>query len=109
MAVIPLIRRSKALLISHLNKLVYRENFIYEENIQRMEDVLNEIINKVKENVDVNDIKYEGISEFADSSIKYKLRVWCRIENKFQIKRVKMELDERNIQIPYNQLDVHTK
>ena len=86
----------------------------YEENIQRMEDVLNEIINKVKENVNVNDIKYEGISEFADSSIKYKLRVWCRIENKFQIKRailriVKMELDERNIQIPYNQLDVHTK
>ena len=79
-----------------------------------MEDVLNEIINKVKENVDVNDIKYEGISEFADSSIKYKLRVWCRIENKFQIKRailriVKMELDEKNIQIPYNQLDVHTK
>lgn len=86
----------------------------YEENIQKMEEVLNEIINKVKENVDVNDIKYEGISEFADSAIKYKLRVWCKIENKFRVQRailriVKIELDEKNIQIPYNQLDVHTK
>lgn len=86
----------------------------YEENIQKMEEVLNEIINKVKENVDVNDIKYEGISEFADSAIKYKLRIWCKIENKFQVQRailriIKIELDEKNIQIPYNQLDVHTK
>ena len=48
------------------------------------------------------------------SAIKYKLRVWCKIENKFQVQRailriVKIELDEKNIQIPYNQLDVHTK
>ena len=86
----------------------------YEENIQKMEGVLNEIINKVKENVDVDNIKYEGVSEFSDSAIKYKLRVWCKIENKFQVQRailriVKIELDEKNIQIPYNQLDVHTK
>lgn len=86
----------------------------YEEDIQKIEEILNEIVDKVKENIDVNNIKYEGISEFADSSIKYKLRVWCKIENKFKIKReilriIKLKLDENKIQIPYNQLDVHTK
>ncbi len=52
------------------------------------------------------------ITEFADSAVKYQLRVWCKTEDYWDVKftiteRIKQVFDERNIQIPFPQMDVH--
>lgn len=86
----------------------------YEENALEMEKILKEIIDTVKINEKIKEIKYVGINEFADSAIYYKLRVWSSAETKPQIKRdilkvIKLKLDEHKVDIPYTQIDVHTK
>lgn len=86
----------------------------YEEKIEKVEKLLDYIIEKNKKNSKVIDMKYIGIDEFGNSAIKYKLRVWCMPEEKPQLKRdiqrqIKITLDENNIVIPFNQLDVYIK
>lgn len=86
----------------------------YEENALEMEKVLKEIIDTVKINEKIKEMKYVGINEFEDSAIYYKLRVWCSAEQKPQIKRdiqkiIKLKLDEHKIDIPYTQIDIHSK
>lgn len=86
----------------------------YEENALEMEKVLKEIIDTVKINEKIKEMKYVGINDFADSAIYYKLRVWCSAEQKPQIKRdiqkiIKLKLDEHKIDIPYTQIDIHSK
>lgn len=54
------------------------------------------------------------ISELADSSIKYQIKVYCNPIDKIQIRRdslrcVLLGLDKHNISVPYNQIDVHQK
>ena len=57
--------------------------------------------------------EYKGTQAFADSAVIYKLRFFCSPENKPQLNRdahriIQDGLEEANIQIPYNQLDIHT-
>lgn len=52
------------------------------------------------------------ITSFDDSAVKYQLRVWCITENYWDVKfalteKIKETFDERNIQIPFPQMDVH--
>ena len=54
------------------------------------------------------------IQEFADSSIKYKLRMHANPEMIPQLKRdirviIKKEFDKHNIEIPFMQVDIHSK
>lgn len=86
----------------------------YEENALEMEKIIKEIIETAEINTKIKEIKYVGINEFADSAIYYKLRVWCNAEIKPQIKRdiqkiIKLKLDEHKIDIPYTQIDIHSK
>ncbi len=102
----------KALRIS--NQLDIDIPIPYEENIAKVEEVLDDIIELVSKNEKIEDIKYVGINQFGDSAIFYKLRLWCEPEAKPQIKRdvltiIKLKLDENNITIPYTQIDIHSK
>ena len=86
----------------------------YEENLEKAENTLNIVTKRAKENKKIHDIQYVGINEFADSSIKYKLRIWCEPEEKFGIKRYVNRLiietfNENNITIPYTQIDIHSE
>lgn len=52
------------------------------------------------------------ITSFDDSAVAYQLRMWCKTEDYWDVKfavteRVKKIFDERNIQIPFPQMDVH--
>ncbi len=52
------------------------------------------------------------ITEFSDSAVNYQLKVWCNTDDcgdvKFSLmERIKQVFDERNIKIPYPQMDVH--
>lgn len=84
----------------------------YDLKAEEVENVILKISNEVKENEEIQDCKYEGITDFADSSIKYKIRVFCNPENKLSIRRkilrvIKVRFDENNIKIPYMQVDIH--
>ena len=52
------------------------------------------------------------VCEHGDSAVVIALRVWCKADNYWNLhfdllEQVKSELDKNNIEIPYNQLDVH--
>lgn len=86
----------------------------YEESIEKIEALLNELVEKLKKNEKIDDVKYVGINQFGDSALIYKLRFWTLPENKPQLRRdvlgeIKRKLDANNIEIPYTQIDVHTK
>lgn len=86
----------------------------YEEDIEKLENILMQAVDKIKEFEFVDDCKYIGVSDFAPSSIVYKLEVDCETEYKSLIYRqtlrcVKLVFDENNIGIPYQQIDVHSK
>lgn len=86
----------------------------YEEDINKIEQVLNEIVEESKNNNEIIDIKYVGVNEFGKSAIYYKLRIWCNPEVKPIIKRyvnriIKIKLEDYNITIPYTQIDIRTK
>lgn len=52
------------------------------------------------------------VTEYMDSAVKITLRVWCKSEDLWNLnfeflKEVKSAFDSHNINIPYNQMDVH--
>ncbi|MCD7774614.1 MAG: mechanosensitive ion channel family protein [Clostridiales bacterium] len=54
------------------------------------------------------------IISFDDNAVSYQLRMWCKTEDYWDVKftaaeKVKKIFDERNIEIPYPQIDVHMK
>ncbi|MBR1413741.1 MAG: mechanosensitive ion channel family protein [Bacilli bacterium] len=85
----------------------------YEEKSDKIEKVLNEVIEKVKTLDGVNeDSKYLGISAFDKSSVSYTIKVVCRQGKKYEIKRSTLKIikdcyDKNNIKIPYEQIEVH--
>lgn len=86
----------------------------YEVSIDKAEKVINEIISFVKTTEFAEDCEYKGVSELADSSIKYLLKVICIPEKRLQARRDTLRsilkvLAKNKIDVPYNQIDVHQK
>ncbi len=86
----------------------------YEEPIDKIEEAIETIVNIISKLDSVRKVEYKGVNEFGDSAIYYKIRISCKPELKPQTKRdanriIKLELDKRKIEIPYTQIDIHTK
>lgn len=86
----------------------------YEQKVEKVEKVIDEIVKQVSAISDVNTIEYRGLNEFGDSALFYKIRISCKPEHKPQVKRdanriIKLELDKNKINIPYQQIDIHSK
>ena len=86
----------------------------YEVSLEDAEKAMADIVGLVKQMENVDDCNYRGVSELADSSIKYMINTRCNPLLKVQMRRnvircVLLGLRENNIQVPYNQIDVHTK
>ena len=86
----------------------------YDININVAEKVINEIIEDIKKEKKIINAEYKGISDFADSSLKYRIKVYCKPINKVQVRRdvlrkILIILTDNKINIPYNQIDVHYK
>lgn len=86
----------------------------YEVKVEKAEKTISDIIEKVKENNNVKDCKYKGVTELQESSIEYLLEVKCNPVYKLQVRRdtlrsILIGLEANKIQVPYNQIDVHTK
>ena len=86
----------------------------YEKSVLDIESVMEKIITKLKKETNITNAEYRGVNDLADSSIKYQIKVYCDPVKKVQVRRdalriVLLVLEENNIEIPYNQLDVHEK
>ena len=86
----------------------------YELPVDTAEEVIKEIMQDVKKVNDVQEVTYKGVKELADSSIKYLLKVVCIPERRLKVGRDTLRcilrvLEKNNIQVPYNQIDVHQK
>lgn len=97
--------------LNHTNLLMYIP-ISYEEKIDKVEKILNDLISKIKENKNVFEVTLLGIDSFEDSCIKYAINLECVEMSHFGVKRevlklIKNKFDEEGIVIPYNKLDVH--
>lgn len=94
------------------SRLYLKIPFCYDEKIEKVEEVLGEVLSKLKKNKDVRDTELLGIDEFGESAIMYSVAVLCNPNTFVPIKRIllrdiKLAFDEYNIVIPYNKLDVY--
>ena len=96
-------------IFSNCSKLVKQGVSINEAEkaIQNILDIVNECDN-------VNDCKYLGVTELADSSIQYLLEIDCDQQYKNQVRRDTLKsilkgLSKNNIEVPYTQIDIHNK
>lgn len=86
----------------------------YEIPVKKAEKAIDDIIEIVKKCETVEDCKYIGVTELADSSIQYLLKVVCNPYFKLQANRdtlrsILLGLEKNNIEVPFNQIDVHQK
>lgn len=86
----------------------------YEIDVNKAEKIAKSIAEHIKEIEDVEDAAYMGVSELADSSIKYLIKITCPPERKLQIKRdankiILQILEKNQISVPYQQIDIHQK
>ena len=86
----------------------------YELKVKDAENVLNQIVERIKKLTNVDNSEYRGVNHLADSSIKYQIKVYTDPANKTQVRRdslreILLVLEENNIAVPYNKLDVYQK
>lgn len=86
----------------------------YDEDVKKVNKVLTDIAAQVAELPGIDRCLYKGTQAFDRSAIIYRLRFFCAPADKPERRRdvlraVQSGLEAANIQIPYDQLDVHTK
>lgn len=86
----------------------------YEENLDKVEKVLNELAAEMSKNLEKITDKVEvlGITNLSSSSIVYRITVPTISVENFSIERkmrkmIKERFDENKIKIPYTQIEVH--
>lgn len=88
----------------------------YEENIEKIERIIDIILKKVKSINTINpeSVKYLGIEEMADSCVKYLIVYSCQRDTQWQTKRdvnriILSTLNSEKVTVPYPQLEVHNE
>ena len=100
-------------LSQHRAGIVIKTPTAYEEDVEKVEQVLNQVIEEAKTIPGVlKDSKYLGIDSMDDSAINYAILIQCRQDNQWQIKRdvlklIKIAYEKEKIKIPYPQIAVH--
>jgi small conductance mechanosensitive channel len=85
----------------------------YEEKYDKVEKVLKDTLERIKElYTDIKIVEYLGIEEFSESSIVYSIRFTCARTTQWDMKRlvlkeIKQAYDKNKIKIPYKQVEVH--
>ena len=86
----------------------------YELKLSKAEEIMGEIVNACIELENVEKAEYRGVSEFGDSSIKYRLVAHSLKGERAQAKRDILRaaltvMEKHHVSVPYPQLDVHRK
>ena len=83
----------------------------YKSDIKKVKKVINDIINK-HELILQDEEKFIRLKRHDQSALTFTLRVWVESSNYWTVyfdlmEQIKEEFDKNNIEIPFNQLDVH--
>ena len=83
----------------------------YEDDIKKTKEVLNNIVSS-HEKILIDKGITKAVSELADSSVNFVLRVWVKTPDYWDVKfdlteTIKLRFDEEGISIPFPQQDVH--
>ena len=83
----------------------------YKSDIDKVKKVLNDIINKQKLILEDKE-KFVKLRIHGESALVFTIRVWVKTPDYWTVyfdlmEKIKKEFDKNNIEIPYNQLDVH--
>lgn len=96
---------------SEFRQLDLRVGIAYEADLKKAKEVLMDIIEKDSYIVKEKDYNV-FVDNLADSAVMMGIRAWVKTEDFFAAKwglleKIKLTLDENEIEIPYNQLQVH--
>ncbi|WP_024954141.1 mechanosensitive ion channel family protein [Sulfurospirillum arcachonense] len=85
----------------------------YDDDLKLAKATLQEIIDS-DERVLKEPATFVAVSELADSSVNFVVRAWVNSSDYWgvyfdTIEKVKLTFDEKNISIPYPQMDIHSK
>ena len=88
--------------------------FSYDTKVESAEEIIREIIQKLRHHAGINSADYQGLSKIDTSSLNYQIVITCDPANRLQIRRdclrtIVTTLEEHKIHIPYQQLDIHNK
>ena len=88
--------------------------FPYDIKIEKAEQVIHDMVQKLRRHNGINSADYQGITKIDTSSLDYQIVITCDPASKLQIRRdclrvIMTTLEEAKIRIPYQQLDIHTK
>ena len=102
----------ESLAYNSVPKIYLKVPFSYDEKIDKVEKVLEDILEEIKKEKNVMEANLLGIDSFEASNIDYALEVICEPNTQYPIKRqllkkIKVSFDENKISIPYNQIDIH--
>jgi small conductance mechanosensitive channel len=104
-------------IINYSAKATRRVDFVfgvgYEDDLKLVKSTLKEIISN-DSRVLSDPEPFVGVSELADSSVNFVVRVWVKSEDYWgvyfdTIENVKLTFDSKGISIPYPQMDIHQK
>lgn len=86
----------------------------YEEDIDKVEKVINKILTDIAkiEHVNAKTVQYLGVDELCDSSVNLLIKFISERDKQWIAKRealkiIKRELDKNGVKIPYQQIEVH--
>lgn len=85
----------------------------YDSNIEKVKKVVNKIVDK-HELILQDKEKFIRLKKHDESALIFALRVWVKTNDYWTVyfdlmEEIKKEFDKNNIEIPFNQLDIHMK
>lgn len=101
---------------SELNtRVLINLSVAYDTDINKLEKVLTKLNSKIKKlpNI-IGNLELLGLDSFNASDMSYVISVECKPNTHILLRRqilkiIKEEFDKQNIEIPFNQIDVHIK
>jgi len=86
----------------------------YEVSVNEAEKSIEDILNDIRKIKEVEKCEYRGVNDLSDNGVKYQIKVYCNPIYKLQVRRdclrcILVGLTEKNIEIPYTQIDIHQK
>lgn len=86
----------------------------YEVKLDKAEKAIDDILKELSNNEKIESSIYKGVNKFADSNIDYLIGVKCNPIDKLVVRRdvlrtILVILNKHKIEVPYQQIDIHTK
>ena len=97
-----------------LTTLIVDVGIAYESDIEKVNNILDNLCLTLKNKYKLNSISCLGVQELSDSSIKFRLAISVDYPDQFDIdrkikKEILLSFKNNNITIPYNQVVVHNE